>query len=370
MRVIEASSWKSDAAVRASREIMKMSRVYADFERACQKFLHDLLLLSEGDRLLIYIDREPGEVVADDIAACAKSLGIAAEILQLRQYSSLPDMIDAMCNTIAAGNYRAVCELSDRYFYPTRVWGQAINKGCRLYSTGSMDTPAFIRCIGEVNHEKLAEFGKLLYGIMMRARRVKLESDSGTRISCRMNTGSLSGRILSRLKLTSMSQVWQPTGALSPDGGATFLGGQLSFLAIPETIEGTAVIDGCIWPPDEVGHLQEPVVLDIKAGQVVRIGGDPVKSRILGEWLEGKERAIEHFCIGFNPGAQISSNIVEAERAYGHMTIGLGMYPFHTDGVISIPKLTINGSVLMDNNTFLHEQLSVLADGLRHVGSS
>ena len=347
-----------------------MSQENTDFENACRVFLHELLLLAEGDRLLIYIDREPGDVVAGDIAAWAESHGMSADILQLNGYTTLPQMIDAMCDRIDAGNYQAICELSDRYFYPTRVWGQAIGKGCRLFSTGSMDRAAFIRCIGEVNHEKLAGFGMQMHGLMMKARRVSLETGSGTRISCRMNTGSLSGRILARLKLTAMSQVWQPTGRLGKGGGATFLGGQLSFLPIPGTIEGTAVIDGFMWPPDEVGHIQEPVILDIRQGQVVSIGGDPVKSGALAQWLTGKERAIEHFCIGFNPGARVSRNIVESERAFGHITIGLGKYPFHTDGVMVKPRLTINGEVLMDNNSFPHESLSSLEGQLRHADRS
>lgn len=347
-----------------------MKQGHTEIENACLAFLHDVLLLGKGDSLLIYIDSAPEEVVAGDIQAYAKSIGIEAEIFQLQGFSGLTEMIDALCKKISAGNYDAVCELSDRYFYPTRVWGQAVQKGCRVYALGPMDRSAFVRCIGEVNHEKLAEFGMTLYRLVTKARRVQLESTSGTRISLRMNTSSLTGRILSRMKLTAMSQVWQPTGTLSQGGSATFLGGQLSFLGIPDTIEGTAVVDGYMWPPDEVGHLEEPIILEIEQGHVVRISGSPVKSRILNEWLEGKEKAIEHFCIGFNPGAWISSNLAEAERAYGHITIGLGKYPFHTDGVIKNPKLIINGSVLMENNSFVDEELSALANNLRCVDKS
>jgi hypothetical protein len=347
-----------------------MKQDQTDLVNACETFLHDILLLGKGDSLLIYIDRAPEEVVAGEIQAYAKSIGIETEIFRLQGFSSLTVMVDALCEKITAGNYDAVCELSDRYFYPTRVWGQVVQKGSRLYSMGSMDAPAFIRCIGEVNHENLAVFSMELYRLLVKTRRVQLESTSGTRISFKMNASSLTGRILSKMKLTTMSQVWQPTGTLSQGGSATFLGGQQSFLGIPDTIEGTAVIDGYMWPPDEVGHLEEPIILEIERGHVVRISGNPAKSRILNEWLEGREKAIEHFCIGFNPGARISSNLVEAERAYGHITIGLGKYPFHTDGVIKNPKLISNGAVLMENNAFMHEKLSVLANDLRRVDKS
>ena len=347
-----------------------MNTEHADIENACLSFLRDVMLLEKGERLLIYIDRAPGDQVAGDIQACAQASGIETDIFELRDFSSLKDMVDALSGKISAGNYDAVCELSYRYFYPTRVWGQALQRGCRIYALGPMDRSAFVRCIGEVNHAKLEKFGMALYRLVSKARHVQLETASGTRISCRMNTSSLTGRILAKLKLTDLSQVWLPTGILSRDGGATFLGGQLSFLGIPDTIEGTAVIDGFMWPPDEVGHLEEPIVLEIERGMVVKIAGDPVKSRILEKWLEGRERAIEHFCIGFNPGARISSNLAEAERAYGHINIGLGKYPYHTDGVIRNPKLTINGSVLMENNAFPQDELCGLAKNLRRTDTA
>jgi 2,5-dihydroxypyridine 5,6-dioxygenase len=365
--VISRRSWSIDLADCAFQEFGKVKQNQTDFENSCRTFLHDILLLGKGDSLLIYIDKAPDEVVAGDIQAYAQSMGIETEILQLQCFSGLTEMIDALCEKITAGNYDAVCELSSRYFYPTRVWGQAVQKGCRLYSVGAMDASAFIRCIGNVNHEKLAEFGMELYRQVVKGRRVRLESEAGTRISFKMNTSSLTGRILSKMKLTAMSQVGLPTGTLGQTGSATFLGGQLSLHGIPDTIEGTAVIDGFMWPPDEVGHIDEPIVLEIKRGQVVRISGNPAKSGVLNEWLKGREKGIEHFCIGFNPGARISSNIVEAERAYGHITVGLGKYPYHTDGVITNPKLIVNGSILMENNSFTNEKLSALANNLHRV---
>ncbi|MFT5711266.1 MAG: 2,5-dihydroxypyridine 5,6-dioxygenase [Halioglobus sp.] len=344
-----------------------MSLDNIDFNKACRILLHDILLLEKGDRLLIYIDRSPTEVVAGAVQIFANSVGIETEVLQLKGYNNLSDMTQALCDRIATGNFNAIIESSDQYFYLTPVWGQAIKRGCRLFCTGALNTDAFIRCIGKVNREQLADFGGVLYQLILSARRVKLESSAGTHLTFRMNTGSLPGRIMTKLKMTTMSTVWPPTGDLSSKSDATFLGGQLSFQGITDTIEGTAVIDGFMWPPGDVGLLTEPIILHIEHGRVVRIDGDSVKSGILNQWLQGKEKTIEHFCIGFNPGARISDNLVESERAYGHLNIGLGKYPFHTDGVIRNPLLTINGNVLMQNNTFVHKKLFALGKKLRSI---
>jgi leucyl aminopeptidase (aminopeptidase T) len=346
-----------------------MSPSSTSFEDSCQLFLQDMLLLNQGDTLLIYIDRADDEVVARDIQAHAETAGIATDIVQLRQWSSATDRADALCEKITAGDFTAVCELSDQYFYLTPVWGQAMRKGCRLFSIGSMDKASFIRCIGEVDREKLAALGEALHQLIEGARHVQLETDAGTSIHFRMNTNSLAGRIMTKLRLSAMSQVWSPTGTLRQGGSATFLGGQLSFLPMPHTIKGTAVIDGVVYPPTEIGCLDEPIVLEIDRGHVTSIGDKSGKSTILDEWLSGQERAIEHFCIGFNPGAQICDNMVEAERAFGHINIGLGKYPYHTDGVIRAPKLTIDGVVLMDKNCFVHPKIVGLAKALQRDDS-
>ncbi|MFT6891959.1 MAG: 2,5-dihydroxypyridine 5,6-dioxygenase [Halioglobus sp.] len=122
-----------------------------------------------------------------------------------------------------------------------------------------------------------------------------------------------------------------------------------------------------MWSPSDIGLLTEPIILHIEHGRVMHIGGDPVKSETLNKWLLGQEKSIEHFCLGFNPGARISDNLVEAERAYGQLNIGLGKYPFHTDGVIRNPRLTINGNILMNNNAFVHKKLLTLDKKLRAI---
>ena len=346
------------------QEICTMSVAQVSIEYACQYFLNKVLLLNAGDRLLVYIDRPAEELVVGELQARALCLGIETEILQLGHLSSSTEMVRVLCDRIASGEFNAICEMADQYFYLTPVWGQAMEEAARLYSVGAMDRAAFVRCVGQVDHARLAELGDALYQILRGARRVRLETGAGTSIRFRMNTGSLLGRIMSRLRLTAMSQVWRPTGTLKPGGGATFLGGQLSFLPIPHTIHGRAVIDGYLWPPDGIGCLEEPIVLEIERGQVVEIGGDTITSGLLRNWLSGKEKAVEHFCIGFNPGARLSNNLVEAERAFGHINIGFGAYPYHTDGVIGKPRLTIDGDVLMENNTFIDARIASLAAAL------
>jgi hypothetical protein len=258
------------------------------------------------------------------------------------------------------------------------VWTQAVQKGRRVYSAGAIGPDAFVRCIGEVNNKALSEFGLIVDRLLRNARRIRIGSESGTDITCtmqartpvgrifsRISSSGLGGRALSKLKLSQASTVWPPSGMLRQGGGSTFIGGQVAFLGIAATIEGTAAIDGYLWPPEEIGKIDKPIFLVIKRGRVVDIGGCPTSARILKKWLDGKEKAIEHFCIGFNPGAQLSGELMEAERVFGCINIGLGKYPFHTDGVMKCPQMVVDDSVFMEGCAFMHHELCDLASQLR-----
>jgi len=332
-------------------------RGQADFASSCLVLLKELLYLQKGERLLLYTDNRAAGGLAEEIRRFAAGLGIEAHTFPLDESARPSDMIPALSDHIEHGRYAAVIELSEQSFYPTRVWSQASKSGSRVYSLGPMDAGSFVRCLGTVHHARLHEFGRGLYGLLMRARRVRVGSDSGTDIVFRMNNASISAKVLSKLRRMERSTVWQPSGILMPGVDATFLGGQVAFLGVPHTIEGRAVIDGYMWPPREVGHLDDPITLDIHHGEVATIAGCPSKSAILRQWLNGKEKKIEHFCIGYHPGARLSDNLCEAERALGHLDIGIGKYPFHTDGIIKNPKVILDDVVLMENHRFVHPAL-------------
>ncbi|MGI9524469.1 MAG: hypothetical protein ACR2PG_22790 [Hyphomicrobiaceae bacterium] len=326
-------------------------------------FLREVLHLKTGENLLVYADTNRDKTIADDLLSCAQMMGIETEFFQLNTFANLQEASEGLFKKIGAGSYDAVCELSEQYYYPTRAWAGAVEKGCRIYALGPMDRGGFVRCFGAVNHEKLAVFGTAIQEALSIARDIRIESNSGTKLHLRMNTSWLAKQMLALLNLkTRCSWVGQPTGRLRREGGATFLPGQVSFLGIPKSIEGRAVIDGYMWPPKELGHLQDPIVLTIKQGRVVTISGCETKAKLLSHWLRGKKRRIEHFCVGFHPGARVAGNLIEAERAFGHIAIGLGQFPFHTDAIMTRPKLVADGSVLIDDQSFKDRQLPSLAE--------
>jgi 2,5-dihydroxypyridine 5,6-dioxygenase len=335
-----------------------------DLEKSCVLFLSDMLHLRRDNKMLLYTDEASNDVIVEALLFEAKKLGVQTDIIRLHTFPGLSEQEKALVEKIANGKYDAVCELSGQYFYPSAVWKKALQKGCRVYSLGAIDSDSFIRCIGKTDHVKLYNFGLLLYRLLCRSRTVQIYTESGTNITCKMTSQRLMVKILTRLKLMQRSKVFRPDGMLKTRSSATFMAGQVAFQGIPDTIEGKVVIDGYLWPPDEIGQIVDPIVLRIRKGCVTNIEGCPSKSLILSNWLEGKEKTVMHFCIGFHPGAQLSGQLVEAERTFGNIVIGIGKYPFHADGIIKNPTLKLNDAVILQNGTFVHDKLSVLAQEL------
>jgi 2,5-dihydroxypyridine 5,6-dioxygenase len=349
-----------------------------NLHEACCRFLQQVLLMEAGESVLIYTDSGSDAGLVAALQESAQGLGMQADLLALEGFSDLLAQIQALRDKIESGDYPVICELSARYFYPSSIWEDAVRNGRRVYSAGPLDAVSFLRCVGLVDQGKIMEFGELLEQVISRAQWVHISTPAGTDLTCRMQPigvfekllcslkeGSLTDRALAKFGLGQRSIVWSPSGVLKKRAGATFLGGQLAFRAIPHTLRGTAVIDGYQWPPTDLGKLEVPLILQVKRGRVVDIDGCPLASLRMKQWLGDRDKTIEHFCIGFNPGAGLSGSLIEAERAFGHINLGFGKYPHHTDGVMTHPVLRLDETLVLENHSFIHPDLAALERQLR-----
>ncbi len=143
------------------------------------------------------------------------------------------------------------------------------------------------------------------------------------------------------------------------------LGGQSGFSSLVDQINGTIVFDGAIWPPAEIGPLDAPINLTVENGYVTKIEGGP-QARTFERWMAQFDNQqmyrIAHLSFGFNPGVKrITGRIVEDERVFGCMDIGIGPQnlgaPSHTDGIILRPSLTADGVEIEREGRYVHSEL-------------
>lgn len=373
-----------------------MEQPKAGLAAGVDSLLMDVLALEVGERLLVYA-REGGaeEELAKAIQVRAEARGNPTELLVLSPGGTLAKWAETIAERIRQAPFHAVCELTEQYFYLTPAWEAGREKRLRLYSLAGLDTGAFIRCVAEVDQDRLFEFGKAIKRLLDRSRSVRITTSAGTDIRMRLegDPGRLVGllarfrravqrtgrRYAERVGFKALAQrlrsrprgfVFDPSGRLRGGVRETFLGGQLAFRGLPETIEGTAIIDGCFWPPPEIGRIEEPISLKIERGSVVGFGGCAAKARLLRARFEGQPVNVEHFCLGFNPGARIGGRILEAERVMGALTVGIGQGPLHADGVLVRGTVRTEQDSVLEDGVFVHQSLAPLVDGLTKGESS
>ncbi len=332
-----------------------MADLTEDLQRSAAIFLNDLLQLRDHEDLLIYTDRASDTRVAQALQAQAARPGRRAEVVEVDARQPLDAQAAQLATRIREGRYHAICELSGQYFYLTEAWQAAYSSGARPYSLAGLDAAAFVRCVGRVDHQRMFALGMALRERLLEARELAIRAANGTDLRMRLGWGVLE-RLGAKLRGGPRAFMTHPSGYRSG-----FLGGQLAFRGIPHTIEGTAVVDGYLWPPDTLGRLRQPVVLRFKAGTLVDIGGTPGPARLLARWLEGVNAAVEHICLGFNPGARLDGSLVEAERAFGCVTVGFGPGLRHTDAVLREPSVFLDGRVVQQYGTLIPPALAALS---------
>jgi len=144
-------------------------------------------------------------------------------------------------------------------------------------------------------------------------------------------------------------------GALSKDGEVDFFpGAQVGIAPVEETINGTIVVDAS----DTVqGIVQSPYTLIMKNGVVTAVEGgreaDVIRNR-LESLNDEKIYRLCHLCVGLNPQAGISGNMIEDERMLGAVEFGfgyqdpkwggtVGLSPYEEDVVLATPKIYLDG---------------------------
>jgi hypothetical protein len=341
-----------------------MSGPLHDLDEAAKYFVTDLLELKEAQRLLVYTDAKSDEDLCGAILSAADETGAVAQRYRLDEAASNEDLIAGLDETIQQGDFDVVCELSERYFYPTTAWRRAAENGIRIYAVGGGTGLGFIRCIANCGPGLMYEFGMMLKARLNSARHGLVISGDGAELTFKLCPRTFVERILTKLGVYSRTHIFDPSGTFRNGAQTTFMGGQLAIVPSFETVNGTLEINGCFLPPDAVGALEQPILLEIVKGQVCRIFGDVEKSATLAAWLGGSSQRIEHLCFGFNPNACSLNSVMEAERIFGALSVGIGDYPFHTDGVTLKPELILDGKPFLKNGLFVDESLLQLQEKL------
>lgn len=319
-------------------------------------FVRQLMNMQPGESMLLYADAESDKNTIDVIVQAAKSNNIKVHVHELRPEQTKAQHVEQLIGVLENNQFQAICETSGQYFYNTQVWRKAHQKNIYTYALGSLSLDAFSRCVGQVDNQAMYELGEKIVARLRQASVIRITQENGTDLRMDMNMPGFYNLLAkARLLKPYSSRVFKPSGYLfKGPKKSTFLGGQIAFLGVLPRINGTLVIDGFMWPPKDIGPLNNSITLTIKRGRITKIAGGP-EAETLDQWLPKTERHMMHVCIGMNPGAQITQGLIEAERLFGACNFGFGGDPYHTDGVVSKATLTADGVTLLDKGLFVRQ---------------
>jgi len=329
-------------------------REYWTFElaAAARKLLAEVMLTKPGETVVITADTQSDLRAVQATAQAAYALGAHPIVVW---YETRPRAQMEPFPPIAAAVRAADVwvEYAVQYTLYTDARRAACAEGVRYAAFGGLDVDAIVRTIGKVDYPTMMALGEMLVKLTSEAADYCVTTALGTNLRCD-NRGA---------------EVYQSGRLGDEPGAAVMLGGQVVWSPREESVEGTIVIDGMLWPPGEVGVVREPVTLRLDSGRITSIEGGS-EARILDGWLEGlgdpTMKRIAHLTYGFNPGVtRFTGRVAEDERVFGVFDFGFGGWmdrpaASHFDGVITAPTIVADGVEIERDGKFTHPELREL----------
>jgi len=330
---------------------------YLSFETAAaaRKLVEQVMLVKPGESVAITADTNNDWRVVEATAQAVMAAGASPVVVW---YQSRERAVIEPPGPVAGAIEQSDVwiEFAVAYLLHTEAYKKALAAGTRYINLTGMDADMLVRCIGRVDYPKVIEFGNTLSAIYREHDDIHLLSPAGTDLHCKLG-----------------ERLVRQSGKLGDTPGEPImLVGQVSMCPIEESIEGTLVFDGALWPPAELGRLTESIVLTVKEGRVTDISGGR-QALVFKRWMESLDDPnmyrLAHFSPGFNPGVTVpTGRIVEDERVFGSVEWGLGSQGAHlgglawdaaghTDGIVLNPTVVLDGKTIEKNGVYTHPDL-------------
>ena len=247
------------------------------------------------------------------------------------------------------------CARSDVFFLPT-TWSmthtdariEAIKNGAR--GTTMCEVTEDCLCTGGIlaDYEENDRLGRKLGAVIDKGKKIRMTSSAGT---------DLTGEITER-------PVQYETGLFREPGQfAALPNSELNISPIEGTTEGVIVGNVRLMG---FGILRdEPVSIEVKAGEVIRITGGKAADYLnetLKSFDDQKAYNLAEFAVGLNPFCRSYATNLEdlGKLGFGHHGIGSSyaiggdvLAPCHIDVIYSEATLEIDGQVILDKGTVL-----------------
>ena len=308
-----------------------------DLERAALNAVRDCLGIGSGETLLIVTD-PPLAGIADALARVARPL--AREVLVLSYAErELSGQEPPHPVPLAMAAVDAVLAVTSKSLTHTAARRAATAAGARVATMPGITEECLVRTMSADYHAIAARTERVAQRLS-RAATARLTTAAGTDLL---------------LPIAGIEAIASTGLILRPGAWGNLPSGEAYLMPEEGKTVGVVVVDGAI---AGIGTVDEPVTIVVEAGCARSVTGGRAAEQ-LSAMLEKVGRAgrnVAELGVGTNDRAVLTGRILEDEKILGTVHVALGNnasmggsvdVPFHVDGIILSPTLTLDGEPLL-----------------------
>lgn len=335
-----------------------------ELQTAADKLIQEIFAVKPGETVTITTDYDSNMNLTRAVADAVERAGGHPMILQCPTPRSVgkaadPDLpIDAMSAALSATD--VWIEFNHQWLLYSTPFERAsqANQKLRYMCLVDFNEELLIRTVGHVDTPRLQVFMRRVAQRTAQAHTMRVTTPAGTDVS---------------FEIDPVHYVACDCGDASAPA-VHMLTGQINVVPRFGSIQGTIVFDGCVTPP--FARVPDaPIRLTVKDGviQAVEGGADAqAYQEYLAQFNDPGMWKMAHIAYGFNPGAQLTGNIVEDERVWGATEWGIGYVSSidappcgqdavsHSDGICLRSTVYLDGQCIMKEGVIVDEELRAL----------
>lgn len=325
-----------------------------ELAKAADELMLNMFGVKEGETVVITCDTNSH---MDVVQACAASVHKVGAFPIVMQIATPPAVGKANDSYIPGKALLGALMEADVWLELNMQWIQysSVYEKIEIEREGEIrymclvgyDAERMVRTIGKVDRPQLAEFMKATKKAHEGVKTMRITTPAGTDVCFEMDHN--------HFMACDCGEAFVP--------GYHMLTGQLNVVPKFGTVNGKIVYDGCVTPP--FGRIPSvPIELTVENSVIVDIQGGKEAyefKKYLSDFDDPGMFKMAHVAYGFNPGAEMTDNIVENERVWGATEWGIGYVskfdapPAGQDAVSHCDGLCTNSSVWLDDRQIMEE---------------
>jgi len=224
----------------------------------------------------------------------------------------------------------------------TQARRQACAAGARVATMPGITADTLVRCLN-ADYRRIARRADRVAEILSAGRTAHVSSPGGTDLT---------------LPIDGIAAISSRGLILEPGAFGNLPSGEAYLMPREGEAHGVVVVDGSM---AGLGRVEdEPIRIEVVDGRAREITGG-AEARRLVEMMEragADSRNVAELGVGTNDRAKVTGTILEDEKILGTVHVAFGnnasmggsvTVPFHLDGVILKPTLTVDGEVLLED---------------------